>query len=122
MCIWKQGTMTADGKDVAEDVLDLTQNEAIVRTVLLFQPKYRLLHPDNYIFSSTTKIFSGPKYEKKKMGIEALRTKSTAFAYLVMCSDFDSRCIIKFTSNIVYLYIENVIYWMKASGIYFIVF
>ena len=32
--------------------------------VLLFQPKYRLSHPENYLFSSSNKIFSGSKYPK----------------------------------------------------------
>ena len=30
--------------------------------VLLFQPKYRLIHPENYSFSLSKKIFSRSKY------------------------------------------------------------
>ena len=32
--------------------------------VLLFQPKYRLSHPEKYLFSLYNKIFSGSKYPK----------------------------------------------------------
>ena len=35
------------------------------RSVLLFKPKYRLAHPENYLFSLSKKIFSGSKYPKK---------------------------------------------------------
>ena len=35
-----------------------------VQPMLLFQPKYRLGHPENYLFSLFKKIFSGSKYPK----------------------------------------------------------
>ena len=35
--------------------------------VLLFQPKYRLGHPENYLFLLSKKIFTGSKYPKNKL-------------------------------------------------------
>ena len=36
-------------------------------SVLPFQPKYRLGHPENYLFSLSKKAFSGSKYSHKKL-------------------------------------------------------
>ena len=35
------------------------------RAVVIFWPKYRLAHPENYLFSLSKNIFSGSKYPKK---------------------------------------------------------
>ena len=44
--------------------------------VVLFQPKYRLAHPENYLFSLSKKIFSGSKYPKNILFI--FENRSTA--------------------------------------------
>ena len=36
-------------------------------SVLLFQPKYRLGHPENYLFLLSKKVFTGSKYAKNKL-------------------------------------------------------
>ena len=36
------------------------------QAVLLFKPKHRIGHPENYVFSLSEKIFSGSKYPKKE--------------------------------------------------------
>ena len=35
--------------------------------MLLFQPKYRLGHPENYLFLLSINIFTGSKYPQKEM-------------------------------------------------------
>ena len=45
------------------------QGGGVPPAVLLFQPKYRLGHPENYLFLLSKNIFTGSKYQKKKKKI-----------------------------------------------------
>ena len=43
------------------------RSRCMCSTVLLFKPKYRLGHPENYLFLLSKKIFSGSKHPKNKL-------------------------------------------------------
>ena len=51
----------------SEDVLEFAKQGACnaalgSRTVLLFQPNYRLIHPETYLFSLSKNLFTGSKH------------------------------------------------------------
>ena len=48
----------------AIDLSHLTRH-GCTGTVVLFQPKYRLAHPENYLFSLSKRILSESKYPRK---------------------------------------------------------
>ena len=54
-------------RDAAADVDLLVCVTTASQPVLPFEPKYRLAHPENYLFSLSIKIFFGSKYPKKKI-------------------------------------------------------
>ena len=50
--------------------------------VLPIQPRYRLAHPENYLFSLSKKIFSGSKYPKNiKFNFEKRSTNERLLCY-----------------------------------------
>ena len=60
---WKFRTSTIKGYLVTREFRLLEGS----RPVFLFYPKYRLVHPENYLFVLSMKIFSGSKYPKMNL-------------------------------------------------------
>ena len=75
-----QGTAHKDGDSATQALA--TQGTQVCFSLLamaasasLFKPKYRLGHPENYLFFLSTKLFSGSKYPKKTFNL-ILRTEA----------------------------------------------
>ena len=93
------GLCVASDTQLASPVCKVNDNEnrasvvgcTILRAilpVLLFQPNYRLAHPENNLFSLSNKIFSGSEYPKNSLYIilkkEALEI--TIIVIIILCT------------------------------------